>query len=68
MVQFFQLVFVLVFRTIIPVGCPQPTAADASFTFRWADYCIDGDIYSFYTKGEAAPYGRLNRVYTGIYA
>ena len=41
--------------------------ADASFTFKWADNYIDGDIYSFYTRGEAAPYGRLNWVYNGIY-
>ncbi|MBR0537274.1 MAG: hypothetical protein IJK40_03920 [Clostridia bacterium] len=29
---------------------------------------FDGDIYSFYTRGESAPYGRLNWVYTGIFA
>ena len=37
--------------------------ADASFTFKWADNYTDGDVYSFYTRGEAAPYGRLNWVY-----
>lgn len=42
--------------------------ADASFTFKWADNYTDGDIYSFYTRGDAAPYGRLNWVYTSIYA
>lgn len=31
-----------------------------SFSFKWADNYVDGDIYSFYTKGDAAPYGRLN--------
>ncbi|MCR5042000.1 MAG: hypothetical protein K6C36_07895 [Clostridia bacterium] len=36
---------------------------DASFTFKWADNYVDGDIYSFYTGGDAAPYGRLNWVY-----
>ena len=36
---------------------------DASFTFKWADNYTDGDVYSFYTRGEAAPYGRLNWVY-----
>ena len=41
---------------------------DASFTFKWADNYTDGDIYSFYTRGDAAPYGRLNWVYTGVYA
>ena len=42
--------------------------ADASFSFKWADNYTDGDIYSFYTRGDAAPYGRLNWVYTSIYA
>ncbi len=37
--------------------------ADASFTFKWADHYEDGDVMSFYTKGDAAPYGRLNWVY-----
>lgn len=27
--------------------------------FKWADNYTDGDVYSFYTKGDAAPYGRL---------
>ena len=40
--------------------------ADASFRFKWADNYTDGDIYSFYTRGESAPYGRLNWIYTGI--
>ncbi len=35
----------------------------ASFSFKWADNCASGDIYSFYTSGDAAPYGRLNWVY-----
>ena len=42
--------------------------ADASFTFKWADNYTDGDLYSFYTRGDAAPYGRLNWVYSGINA
>ncbi len=29
------------------------------FNFKWADNYIENDIYSFYTKGDAAPYGRL---------
>lgn len=33
---------------------------DAAFSFKWADNYIEGDIYSFYTKGDAAPCGRLN--------
>ena len=40
--------------------------ADASFTFKWADNYTDGDLYSFYTRSESAPYGRLNWIYTGI--
>ena len=35
----------------------------ASFTFKWADNYEDGDIMSFYTRGDSAPYGRLNWVY-----
>ncbi len=35
----------------------------ASFTFKWADNYEDGNIMSFYTKGDSAPYGRLNWVY-----
>ena len=35
----------------------------ASFSFKWADNYEDGNILSFYTKGDSAPYGRLNWVY-----
>lgn len=28
--------------------------------FKWADNCDIEDIYSFYTSGDCAPYGRLN--------
>ena len=42
--------------------------ADASFAFKWADNYTEGDIYSFYTRGDAAPYGRLNWTYTSVYA
>lgn len=38
---------------------------NAGFTFKWADNYVDGDIYSFYTKGDSAPYGRLNWIYGG---
>lgn len=31
--------------------------------FKWADNYSEDDIYSFYTKGDAAPYGRLNYTY-----
>ncbi|MBR4726871.1 MAG: hypothetical protein IK080_03175 [Clostridia bacterium] len=36
---------------------------NASFSFKWADNYIDGDLMSFYTKGDSAPYGRLNWMY-----
>ena len=36
---------------------------DAAFTFKWADNYEDGNILSFYTKGDSAPYGRLNWVF-----
>ena len=29
------------------------------FNFKWADNYIENDVYSFYTKGDAAPYGKL---------
>ncbi len=34
-----------------------------SLEFKWADNYSQDDIYSFYTKGDAAPYGRFNYVY-----
>ncbi len=43
------------------LGCAP--GKNASFSFKWADNCASGDIYSFYTSGDAAPYGRLNWVY-----
>ncbi len=44
---------------ITPDGGPLPAIA-----FKWADNYIPGDLLSFYTKGDSAPYGRLNWVYT----
>ncbi len=32
--------------------------------FKWADNYKDDDIWSFYTDGDAAPYGRLNYVFS----
>lgn len=32
---------------------------DGSLSFKWADNYVDNDVYSFYTKGDSAPYGRL---------
>jgi len=31
-----------------------------SLQFKWADNYTPGDVYSFYTRGDAAPLGRLN--------
>ena len=31
-----------------------------AFQFKWADNYTPGDVYSFYTRGDAAPLGRLN--------
>lgn len=28
-------------------------------TFKWTDNCTENDLYSFYTMGDSAPYGRL---------
>ena len=30
----------------------------ASILFKWADNCVEGDVASFYTSGDAAPIGR----------
>ena len=38
----------------------------AGFTFKWADNYEEGNVMSFYTKGDSAPYGRLNWVYRSI--
>lgn len=37
-----------------------------SFTiqFKWADNTVSGDIFSFYSDGDAAPQGRLNYIYS----
>ncbi|MBQ6065631.1 MAG: hypothetical protein IJK89_02310 [Clostridia bacterium] len=35
----------------------------AAFTFKWADNYEEGNLMSFYTRGDSAPYGRLNWVY-----
>ena len=32
---------------------------DDTVRFKWADNYTEGDVYSFYTQGDAAPYGRL---------
>lgn len=46
----------------IPLELLQVNSAFA-LEFKWADNYDENDIYSFYTKGDAAPYGRANYVY-----
>ncbi len=38
-------------------------SCDGGMQFKWADNYSEGDVYSFYTKGDAAPFGRLNYSY-----
>lgn len=50
------------------IAVPRTTisASDNLFhlEFKWADNYADNDIWSFYTDGDTAPYGRLNYVYS----
>ncbi len=46
----------------VPLELLQVNSA-FSLEFKWADNYDENDIYSFYTKGDAAPYGRANYVY-----
>ena len=32
--------------------------------FKWADNFNDDDIFSFYTDGDCAPYGRMNYLFS----
>lgn len=32
--------------------------------FKWADNYEAGNVWSFYTDGDAAPYGRFNYVFS----
>ena len=43
-------------------------SADAlvDLQFKWADNCGGGDVMTFYTKGDAAPYGRFTYIYSEI--
>ncbi len=36
---------------------------DASIGFKWSDNCVDGDVFGFYTSGDAAPMGRAGYYY-----
>lgn len=46
-------------RTIL--GC---TGKFIDLQFKWADNFKDDDIFSFYTDGDCAPYGRLNYLFS----
>jgi len=48
----------------IPRDAINMSAELFSLEFKWADNYIADDIWSFYTEGDAAPYGRLNYVYS----
>lgn len=52
----------------IMVAVPRSAigASDELFhvEFKWTDNYTDNDIWSFYTDGDAAPYGRLNYVFS----
>jgi len=37
-----------------------------SLEFKWADGYDENDVFSFYTRGDAAPLGRLNYLYSNI--
>ena len=48
----------------IPLSVLGFSSDSISLEFKWADnYQGEGDIWSFYIDGDAAPYGRLNYVY-----
>jgi len=36
---------------------------DACINFKWADNCTEGDIFAFYSTGDAAPIGRAGYYY-----
>ena len=48
----------------IPKEALGITGSDFTIQFKWSDNCTSGDVYSFYTDGDAAPIGRMNYVYT----
>lgn len=38
----------------------------ADLQFKWADNCGGGDVMTFYTKGDTAPYGRFTYIYSEV--
>ena len=47
----------------IPRAVLGLTGDTFSLQFKWTDNCQSGDIFSFYTDGDAAPLGRLNYIF-----
>ncbi len=47
----------------VPKAALGITSSDFTIQFKWSDHCTSGDVYSFYTDGDAAPLGRMNYVY-----
>ena len=45
-------------KLMIKVSKALVGSADG-ISFKWADNYIENDVNSFYTRGDAAPYGRL---------
>ncbi|MBQ3847710.1 MAG: hypothetical protein II748_02510 [Clostridia bacterium] len=51
--------------TAIPLDALKLDPNEVRFTFKWFDGETVEDVFSFYTGGDAAPYGRLNYIYNG---
>lgn len=47
----------------VPMDLIEVKEKDINIMFKWADNYEDENIWSFYTRGDAAPYGRLNYVF-----
>lgn len=54
-------------RALIDVaGCTDAEYDLVDLQFKWADGYDEEDVFSFYTKGDAAPYGRLNYLFSNV--
>ena len=42
------------------------SGAPVDLQFKWVDHCEAGNVMSFYTKGDAAPYGRFTYIYSEV--
>ncbi len=53
-------------KMMVAVPRSAVSASDELFhvEFKWADNYTDGDLWTFYTDGDTAPYGRLNYVFS----